>query len=297
MEQYNIDAATIGTGNSASTAGERKQNFVNGGLYGWQRKLWEGACKLNFCMYWPQKGLKKGDKYQHKVLGSPTNVVSAQLLAEYLQQAVERLAQAYAKANGYNVFERAMIAYREGMTARIVERLEQARREKLEAEKQRDAEEARKRQHPTYAGERNALVLATVITTEEDYNNDFLKGWEPGTTARHRAETEARAAAWREEQAEKQRKHKERYESDPEYRAEYDRLSAQKSKEDAEWLEQYYKKQAKREARAQARGPRYRNPTAEEQRASMGEFRRGYAKGDDVSLNQQMDKEERNRIR
>lgn len=296
MEQYNIDEATIGTGNSATTHGERKQNFVNGGLYGWQRKLWEGACKLNFCMYWPQKGLKKGDKYQHKVLGSPTNVLSAQLLAEYLQQAVERLAQQYAKANGYNVFCREMIAYREGMTQRLVERLHQLREEKLEAEREREKEEAKRRQHPGYASSGTALVLQSVTSSEEDYNKDFLHGHEPGTHARWRAEREANNAAWKAEQAEKQRIHEEKYANDPEYKAEYDRIQAKIDEDNAAWWADYLKKEAKKAKRRGEPKPRYRAATAEEQRQSYGTYRTGYDKGKDVSLSTQVDRERRSKI-
>jgi hypothetical protein len=231
MEQYNIDAATLDT--SVKRRGERKQNFTAGGLYGWQRKLWEGVAKLNFCMYWCEKGLKKGDKYQHKVLGSATNVLSMGLMAEYLQNAVERLAQQYAKEHRLNVFCRDMIAYREGMAARLVERLEQLRKERLEEERRRAEEERAKQSHPGYAGSGTALVLADLIHTEEDYNNDFLYGYEPGTHARWRAERAARDAVWKAEYDEKQRLHKERYANDPEYKAAYDRASAEASAEQA----------------------------------------------------------------
>lgn len=295
LEQHNLDIATIGR----TAAGRpRKDQKQKGGLYGWQRKLWESVAKLNFCSYWSIKGLKAGSTYEHRILGSHANVVSTELMADYLQKSIERLAQEWAKERGYkSVFVREAIAYREGMAARISMRLEQMRAEKIEEAKRKAREEAARSQHPGAAPSSTALTLVDVITNEEDLNNDYINGWEEGTTARMRAEREAKTAAWYAEQAEKQRIHEEKMQNDPAYKEEYNRKKMLEDEANAKWYAEYQRKQAKAEARRANAKPRYRALTAEEQRAEMREFREGYADGGKVGLDTQIDRSKKEAIR
>lgn len=298
MEQHNLDAATLGTETSSSTFGERKQDFVAGGLYGWQRNIWKAVAELNFCMYWAEKGLKKGDKYQHKLLGSPTNVLSTQLMAEYLQQAIERLAKVKAKDGGYNVFCREMIAYREGAAQNVITRLNQLRWERLEADRKKAAEEKARQSHPGYASSGTGLVLASVIQSEADYNNDYINGYEPGFTARNRAEWEAKVAA-------RQAEHERRMAEDPEYAEAYNKAAEERTaNNEAWWAEQARKDEARRRRNAGRDGYdengykyRYRNATPEEERANLRTYREGYDKGGSISLHQQVDKSNNAKLR
>lgn len=304
MERYNLDLATVGQEKAPSS--DRSDNKRKGGLYAWQRELWETVAKLNFCMYWSSKGLQKGQSYEHRILGRQVNVISTEIMAEYLQQTIERLTQAHAKQHGYNVFAREMIAHREGMSLRIRERLEKLRREREEAAKKAKAEEEARQRHPAYAGTGTGLILADVIASEEDLNNDYLQGLEPGTTARRRAEAKARDAAILAE-------HERRLREDPEYLARHE-AQQQRNKDwwanwEAEREVERQKEEKRREKRKgkpgydedgykieEPRQYRERAQTSREKRMDTTEFYDGYQKGDTVSLNQQVDAEERKAI-
>lgn len=289
LERYNLDVSAIGR---TATGRPRKDQKQKGGLYGWQRKLWQSVAELNFCTYWSIKGLSAGSTYEHRILGSHANVVVTENMADYLQKAIERLAQAWAKENGHkSVFVREAIAYREGMAARIVERLAEKRAEKVrEAKEQRERNEAAAK-HPAYAGGSNALTILDVQEDEADLNEDYLHGLEPGTTSARRREREARQAA---ATAEWNRKAQERAEwalANPEEAA---RQKAKIDAENAEWLKNYYakaEKNAKRRARnGSSSGPRSRKATPEEERQALGSYWEGRDKGNDVGLDDQITK-------
>src|SRR5690606_26953988 len=132
---YNLDLAQVGGNKAARNDKKRK-----GGLYSWQRNLWKAVAELNFCHYLSIKGLERGSTYQHRLVGSHANVIGTEHMAQYLQDTVERLAQQWAKDNYYkSVFVREAIAYREGMTARLSERLRE-RRDRIVTEARQEAE-------------------------------------------------------------------------------------------------------------------------------------------------------------
>src|SRR5690606_24873866 len=141
---------------------------------------------LNMCRYWSIKGLTRGSKYEHRVLGSRVNVTSTRIMAEYLQGAVDRMAKQWAKDHHYNFFARESLAYKEGVSRRLVERLREERRQRILADEIKAREARAAASHPS-AAPGTALVLVNVIATEQDLNNDYLNGWEPGTTARRKA--------------------------------------------------------------------------------------------------------------
>lgn len=293
LEAHNLDMSVIGNTAQGRPRADQKQK---GGLYGWQRSLWQAVAEMNFCNYWSIKGLKAGSTYEHRILGSSVNVLSTQLMSEYLQQAIERLAQQWAKENGLkSVFVREAIAYREGMAARIVERLQAERERKLAEERRKEAERKAAANHPGAAPTTSALTLVDVTRDEADLNNDYINGWEEGTTAQNRRNDEARRAAWRAEAEERARVHEEKMASDPAYRAA--REAEQKANEEywAEWDKEFAKKAARRAANPPK--PRYRKATPEEERQGLAGYREGRDKGDAVSLNQQVDRNERKGIK
>lgn len=295
LEAYNLDMATLG---SSGKGAQRSDTKRAGGLYSWQRKLWKAVAELNFCYYISIKGLARGSVYEHRLIGSHANVIATEHMATYLQETVERLAQQWAKDNYYkSVFVREAIAYREGMAARLSERLNN-RRAELVAEERRKAEERKCEQARTNAAPNStAITILDVISSEADFNNDYLNNWELGTTARNRAEAEARQAAAMREWKERQRKQKEWDEAHPEEAA------ARKAKEAAE-LKRWMDEQAKRERARQRRAnrtppkPRYRKPTAEEERMGLGSYYEGRRKGDEVGIDTQAeDKRTKGRLR
>jgi len=276
LEAYNLDMAIVNKAHN--TFAPRDKQILRGGLYTWQRELWYQVAQLNFCKYWYYKGTKAGQQYQHEVLGSKANVIATQVMANYLQEATERLARRWVHENrpGRSIFIKEAIAFREGVANRLITRLYTIRIDRLREEEARIKKE---REANASAGifTENALVLSDVINTEEDLNNDHLYGDPPGTSARRRKEREARQAAAEKAAAEEMRRQAEWDAAHPE------EAKARRKKEDAERKrrsDEYWDKESKR---------RPRKMTAEEERRQMGSYRTGYNKGDEISLDKQVD--------
>lgn len=293
LEAHNLDMAVLG---QSGKGAQRSDTKKTGGLYSWQRKLWQSVAELNFCIYFSIKGLAKGSVYEHRLVGSHANVIATELMAKYLQETVERLAQQWAKDNRYkSVFVREAIAYREGMAARICSRLED-RRHEITEQARRDQEARREAERAKMPVTGTELTILDVISSEADHNNDYLNGWEMGTTARNRKEQEARSAAWQAAQAKKAAEYAAWKAANPE-------LAAAKEKKAAEELAAYWEKveadAAKRQKRINKTPPkiRYRNMTAEEQRRDLGSYWEGQAAGANVGIDTQVDKEVRKAVR
>lgn len=286
LEAHNLDMSVIGS--SGKGAQKRTDSTGKGGLYSWQRKLWQGVAELNFCVYFSIKGLAKGSVYEHRLVGSHGNVIATQVMADYLQRAIEGNAQKWAYANFYkSVFVREAIAYREGMAARVVEKLAERRRKVLEEERIRTEERKRDEAMRGAQSTSNALTLVEYISSEQDFNNDYLNGWDLGTTAKNRHEQEKRMAAFRAEQARKQAEYEAWKKANPEE-------AARQEKAAAEALANQYAKWAKEDAAAERRRNktppkmRYRRATPEEERQALGSYSEGYRAGNDVGIDQQV---------
>lgn len=292
LAAYNLNMTIIGS-TAKGKQGARSDTKKKGGLYSWQRDLWKAVSELNFCMYWSIKGTARGSTYEHRVLGSQANVISTEVMAEYLQHTVERLAQEWAKPRYRSVFVREAIAYREGMAYRLVQRLNALRIARLDEDARKKNEEAARNQHPN-AATSNALVLADVIESEHDYNLDYLHNLEPGTSARIRAESKARQAAAQAAVDEALRAKKQWRLDNPELAAEEDRLAQEASEK---FWSQYTKKNSSRTKRA-GREPvvRERAPTEQEKRRNLRAFDEGRAKGDEVGLDTQVGRDKRAKI-
>lgn len=291
LEAYNLDMSQIG-GNGPGHS--RKDAKRTGGLYTWQRKLWKSVAEMNFCYYLSIKGLQRGSQYEHRLVGSHANVVATELMAQYLQDTVEKLAQKWAKEHGYkSVFVRDAIAYREGMTSRVTERL-QAKRDKMV----RDAElERKKRDEAAAAGASasNSLTIVDVISTEADFNNDYLNGYELGTTARRRHEAQLRQEASAREFEARTAAYNEKIATDPAFAAAEKERITKLDEENKKWYEQYLKKQARRESRGV--NPRPRAQTAEEKRMDLDSFWHGRADGEAVGIDTQVDETKKRAIK
>ena len=293
LAAYNLDMASVGT---TSASGKREDSKLNGGLYGWQRDLWKAVAVLNFCLYECKKGNYKGSAYEHRLIGRKENVVGATVMAQYLQQTVDRLAKETANERGLNVFCREMIAYREGVASRLYERLNQLRRDKLAEDERKAREQSAASRHPASASTSNALTLVSVIQTEADLNQDYVYGYEPGYTAHYRAESLARRAAAEAAAEQALRQRDEDEDRNPELKAA--RLAReQKDAEEYEKWERAWRKRQERNERRRGGGYRYRANTPREQRASLREFGEGYERGDSIGLHQQLDENRKNRLK
>jgi hypothetical protein len=283
LEAYNLDMATINK--QTNTFTPRKDEKRGGGLYKWQRNLWFATATLNFCKYYYLKGNLNGGTYEHQIIGSHVNVVGTEVMGRYLEATIERLARQWVAENhpGRSIFIKPAIAYREGIAARLTDRLWQERYKHQQAEELKRAEE---RQRNARAGinTENALVLQDVINTEEDLNNDHVNKWAPGTSAKMRAEREARQAKIEADTAAMLAKQAEWDATHPEEAA---RRKAKEQRDYEAMSEKWRREDEKR---------RYRKPTAEELRRQMPAFREGWQEGENVSLNKQVDKKDTRRI-
>lgn len=294
LAAYNLDMAVVG---KTAKGSQRSDSKLKGGLYGWQRDLWKAVSELNFCMYWSIKGLKAGSTYEHRILGREENVISARMMAEYLQQTVERLAKEHGKLEfpGQSPFIRDLVAFREGMASRLVERLRELREERLaeDQRKQKEAEAASK--HPA-ADSGTGLILQSVIHDEHDLNNDYLNDWEPGTSAQNRRDREARKVAAEAAFQEAVRKQEEYDLAHPEEAAERKR----KEEEDSIEFWERIRKDGEKAEKRRAKNPpkeRYRAMTAAEHRATMSTYHTGRRKANDIGLDSQIDHDETRRIK
>lgn len=282
LEAYNLDMAIVGK--KTNTFAPRDKQTLRGGLYKWQRELWNMTALLNFCRYSYYRGLHAGSNYEHELIGSKANVISSTIMAQYLQDTIERMAQNWVKEHrpGKSVFIKEAIAYREGMTNKIVNRMWQIRDDKLAADRKKQEEETARRTNGTVT--ENALVLADVISTEDDLNQDFILGWPPGTTARKRKEREIAQKIADQAADEMLRKQQEWDEAHP---IEAAIRKAKVRKEYDERMNKYNDK---------VRYQRPRRMTAEEERRSLSSFRKGYNDGDQVSLDKQVDRTKTRRL-
>lgn len=282
LEAYNLDMALVERrkGEGVHTGTKRDDATKGGGLYKWQRTVWEYTAHMNFCRYFSIKGLRAGSKYENRVVGAPVNVRSTTMMAEYLVSTIERIAVEWVRdvyPEGTSRFIRDAIAYREGMADRIATKLWNARNERTEADRRR-AEEQAASHSPSTPG--MSIALVDVIQSEEDLNSDYLYGNEPGTHARWRAERKAKqlVAAGLEAEAMARRDMAEA--ADPALRLARERREA---KEEAERAVAYEKlvRQAGRRRQPAARSHTYFD---------------GYARGADVGIDLQVTDDKKHRI-
>lgn len=274
---YQLDMSALEQ-SSGKNQGRREDKRLKGGLYKWQRDLWNHVAQLNFCLYWSIRGLKKGSTYEHRVIGRTANILGSKLMAEYLEQAIERITRDRYDSNPSLYFSKAGIAFREGMADRICERLRERRREQQEAERAKEAAT------PRPAGSTStALTLVAVTKSEWDANQEFEYDLRHGP------------GAW----AEAQRRHKE-------YWAEARRQTQEAEAAKAAWIEANPEEHARLEAEEQERREcqdreeRKREERNARRRTGSTRTRKsdyvrhndyfdGHKRGADVSLDQQID--------
>jgi len=266
LEAYNLDMTTVGNANAV-----REDRKLAGGLYKWQRSLWQQIAQNNFCYYWSDKGLEKGSKYEHRIVGSKVNVLSTRLMAEYLQDAIERITREEYDNDSKLYFKKAAVAFREGMADRIIDRLI-TRRWEREQEARREAAEAARKAQESGQAVSVSLTISDVREREREANDDFLYG--EGYTARWKKyAAEARERRERQEQAAKDADAL-LFAQDPE---EFERRKAEEAKRREREEKREERNRKRRKGRYYApKGPRH------------SDFWNGYEKGAEVSLDSQV---------
>lgn len=296
MAEHNLTLANLeaASGDRGSRVKETQHQSL---MYKWKRELLEDIAKVNFCALVIQYGTTRaGEKIAtgYELIGRPANVTVVRHMFAYLLSAVERVLVNEVGTSPQARFNRWSHSFRQGCSERLRDRL----RERYEAtvrEKSREAREANARSHhPGSTGNALVVVFSDFVQEEQDLNNDVLRGWAPGTTARNRqswkAEIEARTLD-RKNRAEKLRK---QHPGQPplvislmldgasleeaiKASAKYDKpeTDAQRRKRE-EADERYWRRRQEQEDRKN----RYRRSDG---------FRAGQRKGDTISLDEQVD--------
>jgi hypothetical protein len=299
---YNLSADMVGQGGDD---GVREEQKLEGGGRQYERDLWRAVAELNFCLYFSSgetrvtaykriradgsKYIDREEKYQHlhRLVGRKVNVLSTIAMAQYLQEAVERLVdERIGPDNARERWSRFNIRFREGAASTVTEKLNQRRGELVEAEerRQREAEEKARQAGMAGVSTSTALTISSHVQAEKDANNDFAQGWELGRTAENRARWQAEQAA-RAEQARLSREAHVRWcEENPE-EARAMEEAAQKEREEAE----------KREARNARRRTGYTRWTKSDDRwqEDRQAFKMGAVAGEKISIDQQMNRGKR----
>lgn len=145
--------------------------------------------------------------WRHSLVGRTVNTQATQVLAQYLEQAIERLllerlSERHDQPNSQR-FSSWAVAYREGAVYDLVERLAEKRKGLID-EMERAQREAEARAREAGTSLERTLSLEVLARTEHDANMDHLMGEgysarkraEKAEAARIRAEEEARYAEW-----------------------------------------------------------------------------------------------------
>lgn len=303
---YNLDISVVEQASGQS--GKRLDDLVRGGMYRYQRDLWQHIAELNFCMYWTQKNrVRPGSDvalrfkklkftHEHRVVGRQVNVVSTKNMAAYLDGAIERLCRERLGGDGgghRQYYSRDAVAYREGVADRVMEKV-RARRNELEAEEDHRVAEAALKAATEGLSTSRGLTLAGLREREEQANYDFLHG--EGAWARREARKAENSRMWAEE------------------REAQARAEAAAEKELAKWALAHPEEAAAAEAKRQADARReerqeerraarrtgrrrYRfRATAADMRRDSGSYAAGYDDGKDVSIEPQVGDKDQRRI-
>lgn len=294
----NLELMSVNTAEGGKT-GPRDDKKLNKGLYQYQRTLYRALAELNHCMIWIEQGTAKGSRYEIRLLGSRLNVTLVRNMADYIEDAANRLVRENMAHVHY--FSKAAHLYREGVIDRVVERVKtQRREEEAERERQKREEEARQ-SHPAAAGNGTAIVLISDVAAEEEkWNYIHLHGEE----AWERREAEERAWKLRVENAriarEAAAQELARWEAEnPEEAAS---KAAAKQAEQDRWNAEWQKKREQRERREQRFYEKNGYWPGERQarrktKYDSTDYYRGRSHGDGVSLNKQINKEDRGALK
>lgn len=230
LTAYNLDMATVERG---SDSGRREDAKMKGGLYQYQRDLWEAVAKLNFCLYWNQYvydankvgrrkatardrlyggvttsvvRVKGGYNFVHRVVGRVVNTTATRVMSEYLEQTIERLTRERLNGDGSQFFTRWATSYREGIAERVIEKIYERREAQLSKERREQREQDKRATEAAMAPMSSAttLTLSSYTKSEQDANYDVIhgEGWsarqaaERAQWAREAAEEEAARVAW-----------------------------------------------------------------------------------------------------
>jgi hypothetical protein len=305
LAEHNLSMAHIeASGGSSGADGKRERTGVNRKqVYKWQRELMAALAELNYCKPLTKWEYRNGGKLKvfagYELIGRSANVATTAAMFDYLLQAIERVARDEVQDPAL-YFTRYAHSFKEGAAVRLVERLQQRKREIVE-QADREAREAKARaSHPGATSGAMVIFMSDVVQDEEDANNDLYNGLPAGTTAAKRRANEAENAAreakrtalvqagedpdvawylsWGYDE-ERARKLATPEAPKVETEAERNKREARERRENERWQEREYARQ-RREAN----------------RLDPAAYRKGKQAGDDIGLDTQIEKQERKRV-
>lgn len=312
LAQYNLDM-TIVEQNSGDK-GKREDAKVKGGLYQYQRDLWQAVAELNFCMYWNMYVYDKtktrrrknrydgsselvqgGYTFQHRLVGRTVNTTMTRTMAEYLQQTIERLTRDKVNNDPKEFFTRWAMSYREGLADSIVYKIYERRKHVLAEELRRSKEAEKQAADLATKGESTAtaLTLADVRKSEEQANYDFLHG--EGAWAKRKAQQ----AKWEADYAKREREEEaQRAKDEAAYTAwaAANPDEARQQEEERKKEEEAERKRDERNARRRTGNYRGYTQSAKEARRDSGAFAAGREAGRKVSIDPQTGTEIRGKL-
>lgn len=193
MADYNLDTAQVEAagGNTNDAGGERtKEQNAKKAMYKWQQDLMKNVAEVSYCYHFlntkwsSDKSGKSRKSTVHVLVGRKVNVMAAQMMFDYLCEAIERLVPI---TSNKERLSRSAMSWKEGCAARLCERLA-TRRYEAEREQERQTREAAARSNSS-----TAMTLASVAKNERDANWEHAHGYAPGTLAKWRAENASRS--------------------------------------------------------------------------------------------------------
>lgn len=178
MTEHNLTMAEVEALGSADRRVEQRYEGQRG-RQTWARSIWGAVARLNFCFYFyhrpsPRGGFERvagGTKWVdphrgdlHVVIGMRANVVSTQVMAQYLIETIDRLARECPDIRGPHDH----YAFKMGCARRLAERLRQLRESRLSSER-RQAPEGRAGGLPALARSYQAHEIANRAMFEKIY--------------------------------------------------------------------------------------------------------------------------------
>lgn len=293
MAQKLADAHNLDLGQIGKT-GSRKDADISKGLYVYQRTLYTKLAELNHCKVWISKGLRKGEKYKTRLLGSKLNVTVVCTMADYLEEVTNRFVRdKYSKAQFFSADAH---AYRHGMIDRLVERVSARRAEEEREREIEKREQAARMQHPGASTENAIVLMSDVAREEEKANYDYLHGegeWDA---------KEARALA-RQQQLEETIAKRRQWELDnaEEHAANVAKAEAEYAAWHKKWRQQNERNERAAEKRREERINRYGYDPEDYKttKASVTDkqaYWEGKSDGEHVSIDSQIDEQKRKGI-
>lgn len=194
---YNLDISSVGRG-----AATREKTTTETGMYLYQRNLWNSVADLNFCLCmrtqeWATYRGRSLLRNKMLVVGKKVNVRATIAMGTYLEQVVNRLCHdrldqrvGDRQTSVHQIFFSSWaVSFREGVVARVVEKIRERRQATIVEDNKKKAEADRRGGASTATD----MTLVRYADEETDANIDFLYGG--GTAANWAAKRVEQAAA------------------------------------------------------------------------------------------------------